>query len=288
MITRVSLIGGIGDALNARSFLVAYCEQKRYGRDAITIYSPNHWWMFDGMGFKRSLDRRLFRHLVPYKNFGNYDLTKLHDIDKADECIAKNAGINYRFENITSLPEYGNLDIPLPEKFITFNTGYGELSGDPTNPDYVCTKAWPIENWEKLIFMLEAAGIACVQIGSGPSSKPVQAATKSYVNLLSLQGTSMVMRKAMFHIDIEGGLVIMAQHVGRKAVVLFGPCAVENQGRSFNMNIRCTDCPPCYEWDGNRLPTLCVPKKELKCKAHCMTDIKPEYVFDRLKEKAWI
>ncbi len=284
MISKVGLIAGMGDALNARSFLVTYCEQMQIPRSFIHIFTNRYWWMFEGMGFQRGLVRRDFRGLIGYKNFGNYNLPKTFFSDKNDLCIARNAGIDYSFDVITPLPIYAPVNIPLPKKFITFNTGYGDLSCNPKKPEYVCTKAWPAEYWERFCKLI---GVPCVQIGAGLSCKNIQSATLNLVNKLTLQQSASVMREALFHVDIEGGLPILNQHLGKKSVVLFGPCAVENQGRSFNLNLRHTNCIPCYEW-GTHKYALAVKKNELLCNAHCMTDLTPEYVVEQIYKAGWL
>ena len=284
MITKVGLIAGIGDALNARSFLVTYCDQKCYPRKNISIYTEKYWWMFEGMGFKRGLNRMDFRGLIGYKNFGNYDLPKTWICDKCDECIAYNAGVQYTFDTRTPFPDYGPTGYTLPSRFITINNGYGEFSGRASNPLFVCTKSWPHEYWEKFVKII---GVSCIQIGGGNSCKPISGTVNNLVNKLSIKESMQVMRKALFHVDMEGGLPILNQHAGGRSVVLFGPTAIENQGRSFNLNLRAGTCTPCYEW-GTHKYKLCVKKSDLVCGAHCMKDLKPEYVVEQIYKAGWL
>lgn len=285
MITKVFANFGMGDALNTRAFLLNYCKQKNIPRNSIKIFTTKHWWMFEGLGFIHDLNRNNFLGLVPYRNFGKCNLPKIFKHDKNDLCIAKNAGIEFSFDYIELLPEYEQPKINLPEKFITFNTGNGEISTlDLKRMGYVCTKSWPLEYWEKLISLLN---IQTVQIGAGPSCDIVKNSTLNLVNSLTIKQSTEVMRKALFHIDIEGGLVTLNQHIGKKSVVLFGPCAIENQGRSFNLNLRANTCIPCYEWGTNKYP-LKVLKSQLLCKAHCMTDLKPEYVAEQIYKAGWL
>ena len=274
----------MGDALNARTFLLNYCKQKKLPTSSISIYTLKYWWMFEGLGFRRGLNRIDFRGLTPYRNFGKYNLLKQYTPEKLDLCIAKNAGIDFSFEFIELLPKYKEPDIKLPERFITFNTGYGELSGKPHDLGYICTKAWPKEYWQKLIDLLN---IDCVQIGAGPSCCIINNTSLNLVDKLNIKQSAEVMRKALFHIDIEGGLPILNQHLGGKSVVLFGPTAIEQQGRSFNLNLRANTCTPCYEW-GTNDKSLAMLKKDLPCNAHCMKDLKPEYVVDQIYKNKWL
>lgn len=283
-ITKVGLIAGIGDALNARSFLVEYCNQKDIPRNQISVYTEKYKWMFEGMGFTMGAYRSQFMGLIGYKNFGNYNLPKTIDIDKCDECIAKNAGINYSFDIRTPFPDFGPCGIKLPERFITINTGYGDLSGRSWDPNYVATKQWPIEYWNKLVSLLD---IPVVQIGKGRSCQTVKGTALNLVEQTTMQQTGTILRKALFHIDMEGGLVIYNQHLGGKSVVLFGPTAIENQGRSFNLNLRADTCTPCYEW-GTHKYNLCVRRDQLLCGAHCMKDLTPEYVAQQIYKHRWL
>ena len=284
MITKVGLIAGIGDALNARSFLVEYCNQKDIPRSKINIYTEKYWWMFEGMGFTRGLYRSQFMGLTGYRNFGNYNIKKTIDMDKCDECIAKNMGIKYSFDVRTPFPDYGPSGFKLPERYVTINTGYGDLSGKSVDPNYICTKQWPIEHWNKLVSLLN---VPVIQIGKGRSCKPVNGVSQNLVNQTNMYQTATILRKALFHIDMEGGLVIYNQHLGGRSVVLFGPTAIENQGRSFNLNLRAGTCTPCYEW-GTHKYNLCVRKQDLPCNAHCMIDLKPEYVAEQIYKKKWL
>lgn len=283
VISKVGLIAGMGDALNARSFLCEYCNQKDIPRNKISIYTEKYWWMFEGLGFARGSWRVEFRGLIGYRNFGNYNLSKIIDIDKCDECIARNAGIDFSFDVRTPFPDYGPSGIKLPEKYVTINTGYGELSGRSIDPNYVCTKSWPIEHWNRLVELLN---VPVVQIGKGKSCLPVKGVI-NLVNQTTIYQTATILRKGLFHIDMEGGLSIFNQHLGGKSVVLFGPTAIENQGRSFNLNLRAGTCEPCYEW-GQHKYSLCMRKDQLLCGAHCMKDLKPEYVAEQIYKNKWL
>lgn len=285
MIRRASSICGIGDALNQRAFLITYCKQKNINPSDISIYTEKYWWMFEGLGFQRGLIRQAFRGLVAYRNFGFYDMPQIYQDDKLDRCIAKNAGIDYSFDICVPFSNVEPIDIRLPERFITFNTGFGDLSGKPGNRQYVCLKSWPREYWSKFVKNIK---IPCIQIGAGLSCEIIPEASINLVNKLNIKQSASIMKKALFHVDMEGGLPILAQHLLKKSVVLFGPTAIENQGRSFNLNIRCADCEPCYEWGKKSQKRLFALKGELACGPHCMWDIKPEYVIDKIRKSRWL
>lgn len=283
MITKAGIIYGIGDCLNGRAFLVTYCKQKGIEPKNIKVYTP-YWELFEKEGFTRELDRNRMRGLIGYRNFCNYDMPKVYDIPKLDECIAKNAGIDFSFDTRVPLNWNTPLNITLPKSFVTVNNGYGRLSGNPYDLNTICTKSWDIQYWNELVLKI---GIPCIQIGSGASCLPIKHTVLNLVDKLTLKQSAEVMKRALFHIDIEGGLVILNQHLGGRSVVLFGPTAIENQGRSFNLNISANVCEPCYEWGGNRYK-LKVNKKDLLCGQKCMKELKPDYVIERIYKEGWL
>lgn len=285
MITKVNVNDcGMGDALNARAFITTYCDAKNIKRSSIKLYAIKHWWMFEGMGFTKSLNRYEFvgHNLTPFNNFGFYDLKKTDNSLELDVSIARSAGIDFSYETIVPLPKYDAPQINLPEKFITFNTGYNRMNLN--DPNFLCLKEWPLEYWEELISLID---IPCIQIGSGPTCKIAKNSYMNLVNKFTIKQSAEIMRKALFHIDIEGGLSVLNQHLGKKSVVLFGPTAIQNQGRSFNLNISSNTCEPCYEW-GIKRKSLYTNKNVVRCNAHCMTDLKPEYVVEQIYKNKWL
>lgn len=284
MITRASSICGMGDALNQRAFLVAYCKQKGIPHSAISVYTEKYSWLFQGMGFKLGTYRRDFGGLVAYRNFGFYDLPQKYELDELDKNVAKNAGIKYRFEMCAPLPQYAPPKVSLPERYITFNTGFGNLSGKPGNNSYVCLKSWPKAHWTQFVAQI---GVPCVQIGGGHSCEIIPGAI-NLVNKLTITQSAEVMRRGLFHVDMEGGLPILAQHLGKRSVVLFGPTAIQNQGRSFNLNISAKVCVPCYEWGNKTAKKLYALKTELACGVRCMTSITPAQVISKINQAGWL
>lgn len=284
MISKAGIIYGIGDALNARAFLLTYCKQKKIPTSKITIYTDKYWFLFEKEGFNRELDRNKMRGLVGYRNFCNYDLPKKYDIKKCDECIAKNAGINFSFDTIVPLKWNTPLNITLPRRFITINNGVGKYIESSGN-NYVYIKQWIHRYWEELVLKI---GIPCVQIGGGGSCKPIKGCVLNLVDKLSVKESAEVMKRALFHIDIEGMLPILNQHLGGKSVVLFGATGIEDKGRSFNLNLCSNTCTPCYEWGTFKNKQLRIPSNLLGCNQKCMTDLKPDWVVEQIYKNKWL
>lgn len=282
MITKAGIIYGIGDALNARAFLLTYCKQKNYPTKNITIYTDKYWYMFEKEGFKRELDRKKMMGLVGYRNFCNYDLPKVYDIKKCDECIAKNAGIDFSFETIVPLNWKTKIDLVLPKKFVTINNGVGKYV---EGKGYTYIKQWIHSYWEELVLKI---GVPCVQIGNGGSCKPIKGCVLNLVDRLTIQQSAEVMKRALFHIDIEGMLPILNQHLGKRSVVLFGATGIGDKGRSFNLNLCSNVCPPCYEWGTFKHKQLRIANSLLDCDLKCMKDLKPDYVINQIYKHKWL
>jgi len=274
---------GMGDALNTRAFLLAYCEQKPQAKNETQIFTkfPE---LFEGDGFIINKPINNYNAIL-YRNFGNFiGIPKKYDLKNCDECIAKNAGIDFSFEQIRPLNwKRENLDFSLPEKFVTVNYGHDE--NNYTDDITICLKMWSTNYWETLI---KTIGIPVIQIGKGKYCKELKGATLNLVNKLSLKQSAEVMRRALFHIDVEGGLTILNQHLGGRSVVLFGPTNVEEKGRSFNLNLRHCDCKPCYEGEFGRRTSLYVRKGGLMCYNRCMTELTPEYVVEQIYKNKWL
>lgn len=284
MITKAYLMRGIGDALNARDFLFAYCEQKYIRQKDITIFTSLHKNIFEDTEFRIEPAEKIDpRQLVLYGNFGNFDLPKTYFCRRFDECIAVNARINYSFEKIYPLNWKADIShLKLPERFITVNYGHDNHS----NPRKICTKMWSMKYWEALVSMLK---IPCVQVGAGWSCKPIKGVTLNLVDKLSLKQSAEVMRKALFHIDIEGGLVILNYHIGVKSVVLFGPTDPKHFGKKGNLNLRRSNCNPCsgaVDITGQRSIALYVWRHP--CQSRCMETLTPDYVLDKIKQEGWL
>lgn len=273
---------GMGDNINARAFLLTYSEQKNIPTNQIKVITPFPE-IFEGDGFLLN-PKGTYGRSILYRNFGFFiNIPKKYNIIKCDECLAKNAGIDFSFDVIKPLNwERQNLDFELPEKFVTVNYGHYGYAMDNKK---VCIKMWPLNYWDELVSKLD---IPVVQIGKGKYCKDIKGTALNLVGKLSLKQSAEVLRRAMFHIDIEGGLVYVNQHLGGKSVVLFGPCAIENQGRSFNLNLRNSTCAPCYEWKNPKTQNLYMNKSALRCGNKCMLDLTPDYVIQKIHDEKWL
>lgn len=283
----VLLDHGMGDALSARAFIITYCKQKNVRPASITIYTNRHRDIFENDGFMIREERFAPRYLTWYDSFGKFPFRKVHNdqIHRA-ECISKNLGVHFNWQQVVPLkwncPDISYLS--LPERFVTINYGYDAIS----DQNSVCAKMWPIEYWEELVTKI---GIPCIQIGGGRNTKSINGVASSFLNELSIKESAEVMKKALFHIDTEGGLTILNHHLGGKTVVLFGPTAIETFGFNENLNISHNTCTnsPCdpREINGGNVG-IYQDRNHPQCDMRCMKELTPDYVIEQIKSAGWL
>lgn len=156
-------------------------------------------------------------------------------------------------------------------KYITTNYGI----------DMVKIKLWPKEYLEQLIAMIKSyhPDIEVIQLGGLDAPKLEN--VDGYLLGKDFEFVKYVLKNSILHIDCEGGLVHLASQLGTKCAVVAGPTPIWYYGYKRNINIVATECKDC---DG------LVPYWYKKCmKGYkypiCMYSIKPQYVFDKIKEE---
>lgn len=284
MITRAYIMRGIGDSLNARDFLIHYCRQHNIPQQNINIYTSIHKEIFEDTKFKiYESDKINPKELNFYGNFGHFDLPKQYKTNRYDISIAINSQTKYNFNKVVPLNWKADIsNIELPKRFVTVNYGHD----NNTNPLMKCIKMWSLEYWNELV---KNIGVDCVQIGAGWSCKNIDGVKLNLVNKLTLKQSAEVMKRALFHIDIEGGLVILGQHIGVKSVVLFGATDIRHFAREGNLNLRNSNCPACSgNIDNDKHLSYPLYVYNFRCKNTCMKDLKPQYVIEQIKLKGWL
>lgn len=156
--------------------------------------------------------------------------------------------------------------------FITVHAGTGSAKDGKD-----IAKTWPASRFDETIKMFKKKYplIQVVQLGEKDGEILQHADVRLIGEEFGL--ISLVLRKAIFHLDIEGGLVHLASHVGTKCVVLFGPTQVEYFSYRQNINIRKGNCHGCY---GLYLNTDCCARGMEK--PECMYSITPEIVMEEI------
>ncbi len=156
--------------------------------------------------------------------------------------------------------------------YITVNTGNGSSKEGKS-----IAKTWPLKRFEKTmqLFKTKYPTVTVVQIGAADGEKLKNADVHFMGKEFGL--VACILKNALFHFDIEGGLVHLASQLGTKCVVLFGPTPMKYYAYPQNINVCQGDCHDCY---GLYLSTdCCVRHME---KPICMYAITPEIVMNKI------
>lgn len=116
-----------------------------------------------------------------------------------------------------------------------------------------------------------------VQIGKGNVLNKIDNIDLFLVNKTTSDEVKVLLKNSFFLLSSEGGLVHLQHLLGGMSVVLFGPTSIEVFGYKENLNITANACAGCCNIDG------CWSKKCINSTHICMTNLKPEYIIERLK-----
>lgn len=159
-------------------------------------------------------------------------------------------------------------------KYITVNYG----NGTAMQQAEIVAKQWPLQYFEEFVrlFKKNYPSIRVVQLGAEKACKVTDA--DHYILGESLELSKYVLKNALFHLDIEGGLVHLATQLGTKCIVLFGPTPVHFFGYKQNINIVSEKCSGCY----------CLYDDINQCarnlkEPECMYSITPENIMEAVK-----
>lgn len=159
--------------------------------------------------------------------------------------------------------------------YITFNYGNGVTGKN--NKDSI-SKQWPKEYFERFvkIFKEKYPDIEVVQLGDN-HTEPISNVDKTLFGK-NLELVKFILKGALLHLDIEGGLMHLATQLGTKCAVIYGPTPIELFSYPHNINIVSGKCKNCY---------LLYPEY-YKCakgmeKPECMWSILPERVLSEIE-----
>lgn len=107
------------------------------------------------------------------------------------------------------------------------------------------TKLLPAKTWAQIVQQLAAKKFAVVQLGM-PSDIAIEGVRLDLRGKTSLSQAATCLKRALFHIGTEGGLVHLARAVETKSIVLFGPTSSEFLGYPQNINLNANDCNGCW------------------------------------------
>ena len=162
------------------------------------------------------------------------------------------------------------------ERYITLNTGLNAEYRSKGN-----TRAWAFDKWVKLsdALKMEYPNIKIVQVGLRMKDEDDIPADLHMNGKTDLEQVSYLLKKALLHIDYEGGLVHVRHMTGGKSIVLMGPSSVENYAYPENVYIQTKECKSC-EWTSPDWLSVCGRGCDIPA---CMDSITVEMVMDKIK-----
>lgn len=191
----------------------------------------------------------------------------------------------FSYEGVFDIRDY-HVHIPLDEsyrvayeklelkRYITLNFGNGD-SPDST----LVAKSWPMNRFACFVELFKQAypDITVVQVGA--KGIPHIPGTDRQIMGESFELVKHILKGALFHFDIEGGLVHLASQLGTKCIVLFGPTDERYLGYERNISVKAGSCHHCYGLytEINRCARD-MPEPE------CMYSITPELVMKYVDE----
>lgn len=150
-------------------------------------------------------------------------------------------------------------------RYITINDGwdatFGLLNG--RRP----TKALPVATLSELVRNLKSlrSDLTLVQIGSSRCGNPIEGVDLNLRGRTDLMAVSVLLAGAAAHIDTEGGLVHLANAVGARSAVFFGPTDATFFAYPDNQTLlppnSCCDC----WWSTNTWMAICPLRRPVTC-----------------------
>lgn len=175
-----------------------------------------------------TMHRRRYKRYNAYTGF-NYD--GVFEISDKKVNIPLDDGAEKEFREL-GLSGYG---------YLTINCGNGDCADDS-----MVAKSWPAACYEELTGLVKRnfPHIRIVQLG-GKGAVRIKGCDL-YMFGRDFTLVEHILKNALLHIDIEGGLVHIASQLGTKCIVLFGPTVEEYYGYENNINIRAGNCRDCW------------------------------------------
>ena len=163
-----------------------------------------------------------------------------------------------------------------PYNYITVNYGCGVSQQD----DSISRKQWPLKYFEKTVelFKKKYPNIKIIQVGSYEASK-IKNVDKYFLGE-NFQLVKHILKNAVFHLDIEGGLTHLATQLGTMCVVIFTITSVKFLGYEQNINIVYDGCNGCFGINSNDIYG-CIRNMD---KPACIYSITPEIVMNHIND----
>lgn len=162
------------------------------------------------------------------------------------------------------------------KRYITLNYGNGNSVAGRKS---LSAKQWPLEYFNEFVsaFKLKYPNIEVVQIG-GVDTEQITGVDRIFLGK-NMELVKYILRGALLHLDIEGGLVHLATQLGTRCVVLFGPTPASIFAYPCNVNLVNEKCNDCWFLYGESF--ACARGLD---KPECVYSLKPNMVLKRVEE----
>jgi len=107
------------------------------------------------------------------------------------------------------------------------------------------TKLLPTTTWQKIVRLLHAGNLAVIQLGTADDER-IDGADIDLRGCTTLGQAAVILKSAVCHVGVEGGLVHLARAVHVRSVVAFGPTSAAFLGYPQNVNLVASDCNSCW------------------------------------------
>ena len=219
-----------------------------------------------GLSIYPSTQNRIHIGRAVFKGWNCYTAYKYTDVFYINDSKVE-IPFDSSYEN-----KYNKLNL---KKYITLNFGNGTTS---KGNKHGLAKQWPWEYYNQFIemFKIYYPNIEIVQLGDNTTECVYGADHYLFGNSLEL--VKYILKGAIFHLDIEGGLMHLASQIGTKCIVIYGPTQPNFFGYDNNINLTSKQCGGCY----------CLYNDTLTCekgmdKPECVWSIKPTMVIEKVK-----
>lgn len=177
------------------------------------------------------------------------------------------------------LPEYFSIFTKCkikPQEYITINRGVDDKLPE-SNP-----KLWPLEYYQKLVKLLKDRypNLKILQIGKN-TRYGIIGADLNLLGLTDIEETKILIKNALIHIDIEGGLVHLNHVLHGTSCVIFGATPIRPLKYEENINIKNNACPHFCDWVIQSWQQSCLRGYIVP---PCMAETTPEIVLTKIVE----
>lgn len=164
-------------------------------------------------------------------------------------------------------------------KYITIHRG---IDNQVKSNDSV--RLWPIEYYNDLVKRIKEnyPSLKIIQLGySKEWDLPIENVDVDLRGETTFDEVMSILKYSSLHIDYEGGYVHINNLLSNKSVVIFGQTEIKDVGYEGNINLKSNVCPVSCEGLSDKWAFQCI--RGFDNPPPCMTELKPDYVFNQIK-----